>query len=112
MLFRSSWQATFRQLVPWNGTATTSYHSSVALKCLTSNRKLCTMSIRVVAIESNGTEVIHYRTFTEKRDGVWRVYNFDPHLFGVTHQQVRFSVLSQQDYGVDSAYLDSPFGGP
>jgi stage II sporulation SpoD-like protein len=102
---------TFRQERPYNrmDEPTTSYHANVALLCPTSNRSSCSISMKVIAIFKSGSEVVKTTTITEPRDGVWRVYNFRP-TFSVGHVSVRLSLVSAQKFGVDDAYLDSPFG--
>jgi hypothetical protein len=100
-----------RQQRPFLGTTSTTYHSKVAIKCPTTNGGACDVIINVVAIESDGTLHIKSRSVTEARDGKWRVYGFDPAAFGVSHTQVKLSLVTTRTIGVDAAVLIGSYGG-
>jgi len=102
---------TLRQDRPYAVDDTSTFHESVALACPTSTPTSCTFQIKVVILAAGRAVSTQALTVTESRDGVWRPYTYDPPAAGVTGDTIRFSVASRQDFSLDAAYLDSPFGG-
>ena len=51
-------------------------------------------------------------TVQVNRDNKWHVVEYDPPTADIGHVEVSFMVSSQQTFWVDSAYLDTPYGGP
>ena len=70
------------------------------------------LSRRFFAITAGCRQYGQIQTITEPNDGVWRLYTYDPSASEVTHVKARLSIASEQDFGADSLYLDSPYGGP
>ncbi len=101
-----------REIRPWNGTPTTTYHDEEALQCPTSNPTSCTIVVNVAVIEQNGTLHIKSKTVVVPNDGAWRFYTFDPKASGYTHTQVKLSIQSLQTFGLDACVLTTPYGGP
>jgi Stage II sporulation protein len=97
---------------PFLGDANDTYHYEVATRCETSNSGSCTITLKVVAIAEDGTKVGFSKNVTEKNDGTWRVYTYDPPASGIDHTLVRWRISSKQSFGFDSAVLTGSFGGP
>jgi carboxypeptidase family protein/stage II sporulation SpoD-like protein len=109
-LIHNTTAALFQQR-PFDGTATTAYHSEVALRCPSSNKRNCPVTLQVVAVQSGGNEVVRSIAVTVKHDDLWHLYDFDPAAFGVAHVEVRFAVLTRKPLDVDFATLNAPYGG-
>jgi Stage II sporulation protein/Carboxypeptidase regulatory-like domain len=105
-------QVSIREIRPFDGTETTTYHAEVALRCGTVNATDCTIIIWVVTFESDGTTHAAGKTVTVNNDGVWRLYTSDPAASGFDHYQVKLGIVSKQTIGVDGAVLTSAYGGP
>ena len=104
--------STFYQDRPFTGTATTQYHAEVALACPPSNSAACTVSIGVVAFTASGNPITRSKSVTVPRDGVWRLYTFDPTAHGQAHTKIRLSTGTHKTIYVDWTVLNGPFGGP
>jgi hypothetical protein len=102
---------TLRQDRPFAVSTGTTFHEAVALSCPSSSPTSCTFQLKVIVLLQGDAVSTKIQRVTEPRDGAWRQYSFDPPAAGVTGDTVRFSVASQQNFGLDAAYLDSPFGG-
>jgi hypothetical protein len=108
----SSSTARIYQDRPFLGDPDTSYHFKAATRCHKANKKSCVITLKVVAIAEDGDKVEYSKVVTEKNDGVWRVYTYDPPASGIDHVIARWRISSQQDFDLDSAKLTGPFGGP
>lgn len=100
-----------RQRRPWNGTPSTTYRSSVALRCGRENAEECRITIRVSVLTPGGRFRSKARTITEANDGKWRRYTFYPDASGYDHVAVKLVVASRQTIGVDAAVLKTTYGG-
>jgi hypothetical protein len=101
-----------REIRPFDGTETTTYHAAVALRCGPENTANCAVGIHVVVIEGGGNTHAMNLNITETKDGVWRLYTYDPPASGYDHVQVKLGITSTQSIGVDGAVLTGPYGGP
>lgn len=108
----SSGTARIYQDRPFLGGPKYDYHFEAATRCGTENNKDCTITLKVVAIADDGSKVEFSKQVTEANDGKWRVYKYDPPDPGIDHTIVRWRISSQQSFGLDSAVLTGPFGGP
>jgi hypothetical protein len=105
-------QVSIREIRPFDGTKTSTYHAEAALRCGSVNSTSCTITIWVVTFESDGATHAAGKTVTVKNDGVWRLYTFDPEASGFAHYQVKLGIVSKQTVGVDGAVLTGDYGGP
>ncbi len=97
---------------PINGTANTTYQTSVALLCPQSNPSRCSITLKVLAITGTGSNPTQTLTFTEGRLAGWKVYTFNTTGMGATHIAVMYVVSSPQVVQIDDASVKSAFGGP
>jgi len=97
---------------PINGTANTTYQTSVALLCPPSNPSRCSITLKVLAITETGGNPAQTLTFTEGREAGWKVYTLNTTGMGVTHIAVMYVVSSPQVVQIDDASVNSSFGGP
>jgi hypothetical protein len=104
-------KSTIRQDRPFTGKNATTYHADVAFKCLPANGSSCSITWKVIAVTDSGSTVTKSLSITEPRDGVWRVYRFDPTGWGVDHVRIKFTIVSKQQIGIDAASLTGPYGG-
>jgi len=102
---------TLRQDRPYAVGTGTTFHEAVALSCPSSTPSSCTFQLKVIVLLKGDAVSTKIQQVTEPRDGAWRQYSFDPPAAGITGDTVRFSVASRQNFSLDAAYLDSPFGG-
>lgn len=99
--------AVVREERPFDGGTSTDYHAEAALRCRASRD--CTVSIKVVTV-GTGT-VTKTKTITVPSDGAWHFQTFDPSAGGKTHDEVWLSFVSMQNFDLDAARLEGPFGG-
>jgi hypothetical protein len=105
--------ATARNERPFAGTSSTTYYQRAWLMCPSSNRSNCSVTMKVVALDSNGANVgEHDKSITVNNDGAWHFYSWTTPEMGVSHSNVRFSLETNKKVGVDQAKLNTAFGGP
>jgi hypothetical protein len=97
---------------PFLGGSKTDYHFEAALRCGKENAKDCTVTLKVIAIADDGTEVSNSKDVTENNDGTWRLYTYDPPASGMAHVTVEWRIVTEQSVGLDAAKLTGPYGGP
>jgi hypothetical protein len=97
---------------PFDGGSKTDYHFEAAFRCGSENSTNCTVSLKVIAIADDGDQVSNSIDVTEKNDGVWRVYTYDPPDSGMAHVTVEWRIVTKQSVGLDAAVLTAPYGGP
>jgi stage II sporulation SpoD-like protein/carboxypeptidase family protein len=105
--------ATLRNEQPFDGKSTTTYYQRVHIMCPTSHRSDCTVTLKVVILDGNGTNVgEHDKTVTVPNDGAWHISKWTTPEMGVSHSSVRFSLETSKQIGVDAAKLNTEYGGP
>jgi hypothetical protein len=97
---------------PFLGTADTPYHFETALRCGPENSADCKVTVKLSFMPAVGTSTKKKSVYTVPRDGVWRLYTFDPAAPGIDHIAVRTRFITDQTIGVDALVLTAPFGGP
>lgn len=99
--------AIVREERPFVGSTTTEYHAEGALRC--SDSKDCAISMKMVTV---GTKTVtKTKDLTVPSDGQWHFYTFDPSAGGKSHDQVYLSFVSMQNFDLDAAVLEAPYGG-
>jgi Carboxypeptidase regulatory-like domain/Stage II sporulation protein len=102
---------TVYQVRPFDGTPSSTYQFSVALKCPGTNTAPCIPDLKVIA---NGSTVVVMQKLSiiEPNDGRWRVYSMSPPASGISHTSVQVNIVASQVIGIDAAVLTGIFGGP
>jgi hypothetical protein len=104
--------ASISQTVPFAGTSSTAYHIFAAFRCPPTNSTVCPITTRLVVTGSSGDVLIYHRRVKLPNDGVWQTFAFDTPNAGLDHTLARVTFVSPYTFGLDSALLSAPFGGP
>jgi hypothetical protein len=108
---KTTTSTTLYQVRPFDGTASSTYRFSVALRCPAAAAAPCTPDIKLLA---NGSTIVLMQKLpiTEPNDGRWRVYSMSPPAPGISHTSVQVNIDAPQVIGIDAAVLTGAFGGP
>jgi hypothetical protein len=105
--------ATLRNQQLFDGESTTTYYERVHLMCPTSHKSDCSVTLKVVVLDENGTNIGEQdKTVTVANDGAWHISKWTTPEMGVAHSSVRFSLETDKTIGVDAAKLNTSYGGP
>jgi hypothetical protein len=104
--------ASISQTVPFAGTSSTAYHIFAAFRCPQTNSAACAIRTRLVVTGSSGDVLIFHRRVKLANDGIWQTFAFDSPNAGLAHTLARVTFVSAHTFGLDSALLSAPFGGP
>jgi hypothetical protein len=99
--------AVVREERPFGGNTATEYHAEAALRC--SDSTDCAISMKVVTVGTSS--VTKTLSLTVPNDGTWHIYTFDPSAGGKSHDEVWLSFVTMQDFDLDAAVLEGPYGG-